>query len=231
MPIKTLGILGGMGPSATIYFYQKILGLTPAKIDQDHIPTLIFSNTLIPDRTQAIENHTETHGKNALIKSAQTLEKSGADFIAIPCNTAHFWIESLQSAIDIPILNMIKLTADHLEKKGTNSVGILATVGTFKTQLYQKSCSENGLIVTIPTPSQQEKIMTAIKAVKSSSESIQNRHQIQQAMDHLYEKGAEEIVLGCTELPLLIDNRTHTTDPMDILAQYSVNLALGLSSK
>ena len=121
--MKTIGILGGMGPQATLFFYQKILNLTPAEKDQDHIPTLIYSNSQIPNRTEAILNDQLEMTRKSLVDSARVLEDGGASFIVIPCNTAHHWIEDIKQAVSISVVDMIEETVSFLVKRQLKKVG------------------------------------------------------------------------------------------------------------
>jgi len=149
--MKTIGILGGMGPEATVFFYQKIIDLTPALKDQDHIPTLIYSNPQIPNRTDAILNNQLEETARALGRSGKILEEGGASFIVIPCNTAHFWIEDIRQAVTIPVIDMIEETVRFLvEKLHLKQVGLLSSIGTKKTEVYQKKGQELALQILPP---------------------------------------------------------------------------------
>jgi aspartate racemase len=132
---KVIGVLGGMGPSATADFYQKIIRATPAKGDQDHLQVLIFSNPHIPDRTAAIRGD-GPDPLPALVKSAEVLVRGGADFLTIPCVTAHFCYEALQRAVHVPILHLIgeTVTAVLREYPGLHCLGLLATSGTLESR-------------------------------------------------------------------------------------------------
>jgi aspartate racemase len=139
MPEKIIGILGGMGPEATIDLFYKIIKFTPAEKDQDHLRIIIDNNPKIPDRTAAILGK----GKDplpALQETAKNLEKAGADFIIIPCNAAHYFLSSIQESVKIPILNMIKETVKETQKKNSSikKVGLLASIGTYKTKIYHQ---------------------------------------------------------------------------------------------
>jgi len=138
---KIIGILGGMGPQATVDLYNEIIRQTPIKEEQDHLPIIIFSNPKVPDRTKALIAGGEDPLPH-LIYSARVLEKAGADFIIIPCNTAHHYLPQMQKAVSIPILNMIAETADFIKQRYPQKkrVGLLATTGTIKVGIYSTHC-------------------------------------------------------------------------------------------
>jgi len=137
MPEKIIGILGGMGPEATIDLFYKIIKFTPAEKDQEHLRIIIDNNPKIPDRTNAILG-TGKDPLPELITTAKNLEKAGADFIIMPCNTAHYFISKIQKNISIPILNMIQETANDVKRvfPDFKKVCLFASKGTYKTKLY-----------------------------------------------------------------------------------------------
>ncbi|MBS3787340.1 amino acid racemase, partial [Candidatus Bipolaricaulota bacterium] len=138
---QTIGILGGMGPEATIECYKSIIDQTPADTDQEHLSIVIVNNPQIPDRTEAILYDGDSPVP-ALQDSARVLEVAGADFLIMPCNTAHHFVSEVEKAIEVPVLNMIETTVDQLEPGST--VGLLATMGTIKTGIYEKYSRERG---------------------------------------------------------------------------------------
>ena len=140
-----LGILGGMGPQATQVFYQRILDKTDARRDQEHLPTLIWSDTGMPDRTQAILSGQTEPVYQRLLADARLLEREGCTVLAIPCNTSHYFADRLQRELSIPLMNMIRLTAAAMKKRGCRRVGLLATDGTVRTGIYQTECAAQGL--------------------------------------------------------------------------------------
>ena len=221
--MKKIGILGGMGPEATILFYNKIIQNTPSKKDQDHIQTLIYSNPKIPDRTQSIQS--DDHGpiQKALQESAKVLEKGGADFIVIPCNTAHFWHDVVQEAVSIPVLHMIHELGRQLQESNCGSVGLLATTGTVQTNLYQRCFKDHDIEVCLPSSEDQKYVMDAITEVKSGKKSQSAIDALNRIMSLL---PTETIILGCTELPILISTNDMIIDPMDSLAKQAIKKAL-----
>ena len=199
-----LGIFGGMGPEATADLYLQVLKLTPAATDQEHIPALIFSNVVVPDRVDAI-----TSGDSSIIDyltySVRKLEKAGASYIAIPCNTAHYYFKDMQDAVSIPVINMIRETATVVAEKypEARKVGLLATSGTIKTGLYEKELSAMGFeVISPPDDIENEYVMKAVRGIKAGSDHQGNEDLLAFAGQHLADRGAELIVLGCTEIPL-----------------------------
>lgn len=161
---KVLGVIGGMGPLATQLFYKMMIENTEAHRDQEHINMVILNHATMPDRTEAILNDRLDDLLGRLTEDAQALEKSGADYIAIPCNTCHVLIDELQEKTSLPIVNMIKAAVSQIlsvHGKGAK-VGIMATDGTIHMGLYQKECEKQGLIPLIPSPENQKLVMKII---------------------------------------------------------------------
>ena len=203
-PRVIAGVFGGMGPEATADLYQLVVELTPAGKDQEHIATLIYSFPQVPDRTTAIRT-----GDPAiipfLVEGVTRLEKAGASFIAIPCNTAHYYFGTMQKAVTIPILNMIELTAERvaLDHPKTRKVGLLATSGTIATGLYEKAFAARGIAIVTPDPAmQEESVMGAVYAIKAGGDKREAEEKLFRAGRSVEAKGAEVVVLGCTEIPL-----------------------------
>jgi aspartate racemase len=228
--LKTIGILGGLGPEATAELFLRIIKATPAKRDQDHIPIIIFNNPKVPDRTAAILYGGE-NPLPELIRTARLLEKAGADFIIMPCNTAHYYYEELKSSVKIPFFNMIELTAEYVSKfyPEIKLVGLLATTGTVKTGLYQKVFGKYGVEILVPDDEDQKLVMSGIyDGVKAGNLEFGRKLLIDVA-SKLISKGAELIILGCTEVSVVIrsgDLKVPVVDPLQVLAEESVKYAL-----
>ncbi|MAE13186.1 aspartate racemase [Candidatus Woesearchaeota archaeon] len=226
-----IGILGGLGPEATKDLYEKIIQTTPAKCDQDHIEIIIYNNPKIPDRTQAILYNGE-NPLPQLIHTAKTLEKAGAELIVIPCNTAHYFLDKLQPRTPVPILNMIEETAAfiHHNYPDTKKVGILATTGTIKTNLYQKTLQNTGIMPITPSTYEQESlIMEAIYGTQGikRGKKTQPRKLLLKAAQSLTQQGAQLIILGCTEIPLALRQKEISSvliNPANILAEKIITL-------
>jgi aspartate racemase len=228
---KIIGILGGMGPAATADFYQKIIQATPAKSDQDHLRVLIYSNPQIPDRTAAIRGD-GPDPVPALVESAEVLIRGGADFLTIPCVTAHHFYEALQRAVRIPILHLIgeTVTAVLHEYPGLRRLGLLATSGTLQGRLFESYFEPRGFTILTPEPAvQTAAVMEAIYGVKQGKPLNQSRRLIREAAEHLCARGAEAVLTGCTEVPLILqdgDLSVPVIDPTRFLAQAAVCRAL-----
>jgi aspartate racemase len=229
MPEKIIGILGGMGPEATIDLFYKIIKFTPAEKDQDHLRIIIDNNPKIPDRTAAILGKGEDP-LPALQETARNLEKAGADFIIIPCNTAHYYISQIQESVNIPILNMIEETAKETQQiiYQIKKVGLLASIGTYKTEIYHQQFKKFNIEVIYPEEKDKEEVMKAIYAVKAGDLSNEVKGNILKIAQKLIDKGAEVIITGCTEIPLILkegDVSVPLIDPTQILAKIAVQKA------
>lgn len=227
---KVVGVLGGMGPEATADFLAKVIARTPARKDQDHLRIIIDNNPKIPDRTEAIL----TGGKSlfpVLLETARNLEGAKADFIVIPCNTAHYFYEDLAAEIAIPILHMISEVAEAINTSlpGCKKLGLLATTGTVTSNLYQKQFQKSGVDVIVPDTQSQAKVMDAILDIKGGQEKDRARRQIIEAANLLIEREAQAIVLGCTDIPLVVkesDFSVPVFDSNEVLAKATVRFAI-----
>ena len=229
MPEKIIGILGGMGPEATIDLFYKIIKFNPAEKDQDHLRIIIDNNPKIPDRTAAILGKGEDP-LPALQETAQNLEKAGADFIVIPCNTAHYFLSSIQESVNIPVLNMIEETAKETKKRipQIKKVGLLASIGVYKSEIYHQHFKKFNIEIISPEEKDRGKVMKVIYAVKAGDLSEEVKKNIIQIAQKLIDKGAEAIIAGCTEIPLILKEGNVSVpliDPTQILARIAVQKA------
>lgn len=229
--MKTLGVIGGMGPEATAHFYHLFTKLCLAACDQEHPDAVILSRPRIPDRTAYILGK-QAFGKNAedpapaLIDAGKTLTALGADFIAIPCVTAHFFYDRLVEALTIPVVHIIRETAGHLFERGIKRAGLLATEGTVKSGIFHKELNKLGIETIIPSAESQNLLMElTYSGIKAGLRPDLNIFDI--ITSELLAKGSETIILGCTELSLV--NRGNNigalyTDPLEILARRALAL-------
>jgi aspartate racemase len=229
MPEKIIGILGGMGPEATIDLFYKIIKFTPAEKDQDHLRIIIDNNPKIPDRTAAILGKGEDP-LPALQETAQNLEKAGADFIVIPCNTAHYFLSSIQESVNIPVLNIIEETAKETKKRipQIKKVGLLASIGVYKSEIYHQYFKKFNIEVISLQEKDKEEIMKVIYTIKAGDLSKRVKKNILKITQKLIDKGAEAIIAGCTEIPLILkegDVSVPLIDPTQILARIAVQKA------
>ena len=196
---KTVGVLGGMGPMATVEFFRRLVAATPADTDQEHLHILIDNDPGVPDRTCAIL-HGGPSPVGALAAMARRLEGAGSDLLAMPCNTAHVFLEQIRKAVSIPVLDMIREAADAVDRP---SVGLLATDGTIRTGLYQRACAARGVRVMVPGPGDQRVVMEAIARVKRGEDPRRLGSHLGSIVRRLADGGAEAVVAGCTELSLV----------------------------
>ena len=203
MEKKTIGIIGGMGPLATADLFEKIVGHTKAVCDQEHLHVVIDSNTNIPDRTAALL-HGGADPLPELVKSAGRLEKMGADVLIMPCNTAHNYYDGIAAAVSVPVLHMVRLTAQALVERGVKKAGLLATDGTVRTGIYQKSFAGSGVELLTPDEAGQRAVMEMIYQGVKAGDMAFDAQPARQAMERLLAAGAEVLILGCTELPLAV---------------------------
>jgi aspartate racemase len=229
MSDRIIGILGGMGPEATVDLFREIVRLTPAEKDQDHVPVLIYSNSKIPDRTTAMLEGGEDP-MPALVESARILERAGAGILAIPCNTAHYYLPELQKKVGIPILNMILETLQEFVRQlpGARSAGLLAHMGTVRSRIYHAAFKERNVDILVPEDADQVRVSGAIQDVKAGRHGAKTQDTFESIAAKLVSAGAEAAILGCTEIPLAFDqNRVNfpCLNPTTILAQAALKWA------
>ncbi len=230
MADRIIGILGGMGPEATSDLYLRIIKLTPAKKDQDHIRTIIYSNSKIPDRTSAILG-TGPSPLPEMITTGKMLEQSGADFIVMPCNTAHFYHSALQTTLHIPVLNMIQLSAKRMKQSNPliNTAGLLATDGTIFSRLYEEAFKNQGIELLIPEKLEQAEVMKAIYYYIKQGDLKTGGQILHRITESLIDQGANAVICGCTEVSLVLKDEYLTIpmlDPLQVLAEEAVHYAL-----
>ncbi|CRZ33838.1 aspartate racemase [Herbinix hemicellulosilytica] len=222
---KRLGVIGGLGPLATAYFYELICRMTDAGKDQEHLDMVIIGKSSIPDRTEYILGKSSDSPMPQIKESAKTLEIMGVDYIAIPCITAHYFYREISESIKVPIVHIIKETVRYLKERGIKNAGIMATEGTIKSNLFQKELHENGINPVIPSKNGQEYISDIIyKNVKAGMPV--DMVQFKKASDELLNKGADVIILGCTELSLVkrtADIGPGFIDALEVLAMCCIN--------
>lgn len=200
----TIGILGGMGPLATVDFVHKIISQTAATRDQQHLPLLIHSVPQIPDRTACLMGNLESP-LAALEKGLQTLVDAGVGCIAIPCNTAHYWHGDLARVSPVPILHIARACAEPLAAQGIGSVGLMATDGTLKAGFYAGELARYGIRLIEHPAALQQRIMQGIYRVKSGA-LTEGALMLESCLRMLLDTGVERVILGCTEIPLALDS-------------------------
>lgn len=236
-PFK-LGIVGGIGPAATVDFMQKIIRNTPAGRDQEHVRLIVEHNPQIPDRTANLTGDGEDPTL-ALYSACKRLEDNGAALIAMPCNTAHAYIARMQDRLAVPIVNMLEETVRHIGSHyaGHATVGLLATTGTVSSGVYHAAAEGSGFDLIVPDARHQQDVMDAIygeHGVKAGYTDGPAKAALLRAAAHLTQRGATVLILGCTELPLLLPQHpafeiagktVALLDPTELLARHCVALA------
>lgn len=227
---KVVGIIGGMGPYPTADLFQRILDYTEADADQGHLEILIVNDPRIPDRTNSIKAADGDAFYDKLLYNAERLTKMGADFLVIPCNTSHFWFSKLEEDVSIKALNMIEATRNAVIKgnPGVKKLGLLATDGTVKSKLYESFFDSVDLLT--PSEDSQRAVMELIygpRGIKAGFIDVENKERLRRLADELLEGGAQQVILGCTELSLFYRqlNSDRFIDPIDILARRTIEYA------
>lgn len=225
---KTLGIIGGMGPLATVNLFNRIVINTDAQNDQEHIHILVDNNTNIPDRTDFLLGMGKDPTEE-LIESAIRLEKAGADFLIMPCNTAHYFYETIKEKINIDFLNMIEETVRFIQFNYPNNkkVGLLATDGTLKTKIYDLHFNKQNIQIINPEKDAQNSIMDIIYGIKEGKRGIQTDG-IYSAVEEFKAKGVEVFILGCTELSVINETcilEGNFVDALNVIAKRAIEFA------
>jgi aspartate racemase len=225
--MKTIGILGGMGPEATILLMQKVLEAVPnARDDADHIPLVVHQNPQVPSRIKALIDGNGADPAPILAHMAQDLEKAGASALAMPCNTAHHYAPVVKTASPLPFLDMLELTADHLAQAGARTVGMLASPATRLTGVFDAPFEKRGLTpLTLPDDGE---LLQVIRAVKAGQSAAQTGPELKRIALKLRDQGADHMLVACTELSLLTSNLPDDTpwaDSLDCLVSGIVKYA------
>ena len=225
-PSLTLGVLGGMGPAATLDFLQKLQAYTPAEQDQDHIRVLVDINPKVPDR-----NTPGSLAGPVLAEMAGALRGAGADVLAIACTTAHAYAGMIQRASGLPLIDMIETAARAAARGGAMRAGVLGTRGALK--LYREYLAAQAMgLVTLP-PERQEAFMQVLYRIKAGDTGPEVRRAMAGFARDLAAEGAEVVIAGCTEAPLAMsseDLRVEFIDPTELLARRCVAVCLGMES-
>ncbi len=208
---KVIGILGGMGPEATVDCFDKIIKNTPAAKDQDHIRVIIDSNPKVPDRTAAIIGDGESPVP-VLVAGCRALARAGADFIIIPCVSAHVFLSEIQRQIQLPVLSIFDAVAEAVTRDHPqiNTVGLLATTGTLSGGLFQKRLGQDAIKTLVCEDGVQSRVMAAIydiknaHAARSRSEITTDLIAAAESLIARSPEGAQGIIAGCTEIPLAL---------------------------
>ena len=228
---RIVGVLGGMGPEATVDFMAKVIAATPADKDQDHVRMLVDHNPKVPNRQAALLAGGEDPGL-ALALMAQRLQEAGADFLVVPCNTAYVFADAITTATTVPLISIIDVTVEAIAVQcpGIAKVGILATDGCLRAGVYQEALQARGYAPVVPTDKEVGELMRLVNGIKGGVQEDATAAGLQQLAEALQDRGAEAIIAGCTEIPLALD-ATMLSVPLfsstDLLAERTARLARG----
>lgn len=222
-----------MGPAAAADFYVRIVDSHGALRDQDHPPCILYSATQVPDRTAfLLDGGADPTAE--LVAAVRLLEAAGADFVAMPCNSAHAFLDAMRDAVAIPILDMVALAAAAVARVApqASTIGLLATGGTVHTGLYGAPLQERGMEPLYPQAAVQQEVMAAIKDVKAGVMPApgSSDDRLQSAAEHLSARGADCIIMACTEVPLALvarDSPVAVIDATEVLVEATLALAVG----
>ena len=229
---KTIGILGGMGPEATAYFYELIIKNTRAEKDQEHIPVVIYADPGVPERTAAVLGKGPSPLPR-LLEGVRVLKEAGADFIVMPCVTAHHFYDEIMREVKVHFLNLVEETVLYALRKnpGLKKAGLVSSTGTSRARLFHEAFGREGVEIIEPEEAEQERVMEAIfgkEGIKAGHTSGKSREAILDAARALIGRGAEAIIAGCTEVPLVLrgeDIDVPLIEPLQILAEASIIMA------
>jgi len=223
MTEKRIGIIGGMGPEATIDLFSKITSATPAKKDQDHIRVIVDSNPKVPSRQKAILENGPSPVP-FLTETARNLERAGANVLVVACYLSHYFIDDIRKSVKVPVLDLIEESGKHLEKEypSAKEVGILASTGAVRTKLFDQKLGPMGFSIITPDDPIQEKLNETMNEIKAGARGAGPQLKVLDAIENLAMKGADVVVIGCTEFPLVLESvvtRVPIVDPAKIGAQ------------
>ena len=216
---------------ATVDLFHKIVEMTHSQSDSGHLHIIVDNNTLIPDRTQAIL-HNGPSPLPQMVRSAISLERSGADILIMGCNTAHYYYRDICRFVCVPFLNMIKETAADVHRRAYDRVGLLATDGTIESGVYKNEFLTENIDLLTPDVEHQQAVMDIIYRGVKAGRAEWHITPVVETLRHLEERGAQAVILGCTELPLAfsiyhINSGLPLIDPTSVLARQAILAAGG----
>jgi aspartate racemase len=227
--MRRVGILGGMGPQATVLLMQKVIAAVPGNDDADHIPLLVDQNPQVPSRIKFL---VEGHGEDpapVLARMAAGLAQAGAEALAMPCNTAHYFGPAIRAAVSVPFLDMVSLSIAHARKLAEpgGTVGILASPATRKVGLFDAAFGQANIVTVYPED--DAAMLAAIRRIKSAGPVAEARAALQAASEELLAKGARVQMVACTEFSLIassVAQKAESFDTLDVLVGAIKNFAL-----
>jgi aspartate racemase len=225
--LLTVGVLGGMGPAATVDFMARVIALTPGDSDQDHVRLIVDQNPRIPNRQDALLRDGE-HPGEVLAEMARGLEDQDCDFLVMPCNTAHAFQKDIRAAVKIPLVSMIDATLDAA--KAAKCVGVMATVACLRANVYQSSLESRNITHVLPSREEAENLTRLVFEIKRGNKGELSRAAVARLARSLVARGADVIVSACTEIPLVFGARdldVPLLSSTDELAKLTIALARG----
>jgi aspartate racemase len=224
---KIVGVLGGMGPDATVDFMAKVIALTPADKDQDHIHMIVDQNPKVPNRQDAILANGEDPGP-VMAEMAKRLETAGADFLVVPCNSAFGFAGVVAGAVSIPLVSIVEVSVEACDDYST--VGLLATDGCLQSHVYQGARAAAGIAAELPDEQELADLMALLNGIKAGYRGERVVRGMAALAAALVGRGAEAIIAGCTEIPLVLDENALDValiSSTDVLAARTVAIARG----
>ncbi len=219
-----IGIVGGMGPRSSLLLEERIIEATPATTDQEHLEVLHFSNPHIPNRTESLARDGGASFVKEIIKAAQTVERAGATIIVIPCHTTHARFEAIEKAVRVPVMNMVKETLSYIAETFPHAkrIGLIATDGTVRERVFERWLPHPAARILTPATASQKRTMEIIIALKAGAPPKKAAKELRLVITELDEAGAEVVVLGCTDLSILVHElqsaRIPLIDPLYVVA-------------
>jgi aspartate racemase len=218
MACNVVGVLGGMGPLATVDFMRKVVEATPAERDQEHVPMVVSCVPQIPDRGAAFHGHGASP-LPAMVESGRRLLAAGVGLVVMPCNTAHLWFDDVRQALGLPMLHLVDaaLAEAQAAAPGDAGIGLLATEATLASGLYTRR-RRASMRWLLPTAEELRRhVMPGIAAVKGGR-LAEGRERLAEVARALRRRGAGVLVLGCTEIPLVLDGEAAGIPAIDATA-------------
>ena len=215
-----LGVIGGMGPLATVKFYDKIVLNTEAHNDNEHIDLIVLNHSTMPDRTKCIIENKDTEFLNEIKKDLEILERIGIDVVAIPCNTSHYFYDEFKNFTNLKIINMIEETILEIKRRGIKKVAVFGTLGTLNSKVYNKYAKENGIEVKELSLEDKKTVMDIIYKIKETN-NLESKDFVEILNRYCNDKTIG--IIACTELSLLdIPENLNTIDALDVLVNKSI---------
>lgn len=215
-----LGVIGGMGPLATVKFYDKIVLNTEAHNDNEHIDLIVLNHSTMPDRTKCIIENKDTEFLNEIKKDLEILERIGIDVVAIPCNTSHYFYDEFKNFTNLKIINMIEETILEIKRRGIKQVAVFGTLGTLNSKVYNKYAKENGIEVKELSLEDKKTVMDIIYKIKETNH-LESKDFVEILNRYCNDKTIG--IIACTELSLLdIPENLNTIDALDVLVNKSI---------